>query len=67
MDLPRTWEGRNLIDYLAKLREGQSRLIKVTQEFLSKNQRKRTIDGGEKSKKVVDFHVGNCVLLQYPN
>ena len=36
MDLPRTWEGRNLIDYLVKLRDGQARLIKVSQEFLSK-------------------------------
>jgi len=34
-----------------KLRDGQARLIKVTQEFQSKNQRKRTIDGGEKVKK----------------
>ena len=51
MDLPRTWEGRNLIDYLMKLRDGQARLIKVTQDFLSKNQRKWTIDGGEKTKK----------------
>ena len=55
MDLPRTWEGRNLIDSLVKLREGQARLIKVTQEFLSRNQRKRTIDGGEKSKKWLSF------------
>ena len=34
MDLPRTWERRNLLDYLVKLRDGQTRLIKVTQEFL---------------------------------
>ena len=34
-------------------------MIKVTQEFLSKNQHKRTIDGEEKTKKVVDFQVGN--------
>ena len=45
----------------------KARLIKVTQEFLSKNQRKRTIDGGEKAKKMVEFHVRNYVLLQYPN
>ena len=49
MDFPRTWEGRNLMDYLVKLRDGQARLIKITQEFLSKNQRKRTIEGGEKT------------------
>ena len=67
LESPRTWEGRNLLDYLVKLRNGQARLIKVTQEFLSKNRRKRTIDGGEKANKVVEFHVGNYVLLQYPN
>jgi hypothetical protein len=50
-----------------KLRNGQARLIKVTQEFLSKNQRKRIIDGGEKANKVVKFHAGNYVLLLYPN
>ena len=52
---------------MVNLREDQARLIKVTQENLSKNQRKRTIYGGEKVNKVVDFHVGNYVLLQYPN
>ena len=30
MDLPRTWEGRNLIDHLVKLRDGRARLVKVT-------------------------------------
>ena len=48
MDLPKKWDGRNLMDYLMKLRESQARLIKVTQEFLQKNQRKPTIDGGER-------------------
>jgi len=66
MDLPRTWEGRNLINSLVKkLHDGQARLIKVTQEFLSKNQRKRTIDGGEKTKKVVEFQVGNYVPIDH--
>ena len=68
MDLNKTWESRNLLDHLVKLRDGQAILIKVTQEFLLKNQRKRTIDGGEKANKVVYFYVGNCVvLLQCPN
>ena len=59
--------GRNLIDYLVKLRGGRARQIKVTQEFLSKNQQKWSIDGGEKVNKVVEFHVGNYVMLQYPD
>ena len=42
MDLPKTLKGRNLLDYLVKLRDDKARLIKVTQEFLSKK-RKRTI------------------------
>jgi len=37
------------------------------QEFLSKDQRKQTIDGGKIANKVVDFHVSNYMLLQYPN
>ena len=66
-DLPKKWEGRNFIDNLVKQREDQARFIKVTQDLLSKYQRKRTIDGGEKVNKVVDFHVSNYVLLlQYP-
>jgi len=49
---------------MVKLRDGQARLNKVTQEFLSKTQHKRTIDGGEKANKVVKFHVVIYVLLQ---
>ena len=46
MDLPKMGRGPNLIDYLVKLRDGQARLINITQVFLSRSQRKRTIDGG---------------------
>ena len=52
-----------MLNYLVKLRDGQARLIKVTQEFLSKNQRNQIIDGEEKAHKVVEFHVSNYMLL----
>ena len=42
-------------------------LIKSTQDYLKKNQRKRSSDGQVKSKKVTKFEVGNYVLLQNPN
>ena len=42
-------------------------MIKSTQHYLKKNQRKRSLDGQVKSKKVTKFEVGNYVLLQYPN
>ena len=53
----------NLIDYLVKLREGKARLIKVTQDFVQKISE----NGPWMVEKVVEFHVGNYVLLQYPN
>ena len=53
-----------MIDYLVKLRfEGQARLKRHSIEKSAKN----NIDGGENDKNVVKFHVGNYVLLQYPN
>ena len=66
-DVPVEWGGRKVEDYLIKLREGQSMLIKSTQDYLKKNQRKRSSDGQVKSKKVTKFEVGNYVLRQYPN
>ena len=37
LDLPEMWwEGLNLIDCLVKMREGQARLIEVTQDFLDR-------------------------------
>ena len=54
--------GGSKFDRLVKLREGQARLIKATQDFLSKSQQKRTIDGGEQVNKVVDFHAGICAV-----
>jgi hypothetical protein len=50
MDVPTNWSGRNVEDYLVKLREGQATLVRVTREFLKKNQRKRAADGRESVK-----------------
>ena len=44
------WGGKKVEDYLVRLREAQVTLIKATQEFLKKNQRKRAADGRVKSK-----------------
>ena len=64
----RLWnEGQKKEYYVVKLREGQAILIKSTQDYLKKNQTKRSSDGQVKSKKVSKFEVGNYVLLQYPN
>jgi len=67
MDVPSDWGGKKVEDYLVRLREAQVTLIKATQEFLKKNQRKRAADGRVKSKKVTIFEVGQFVLLQYPS
>ena len=67
MDVPSDWGGKKVEDYLVRLREAQVTLIKATQEFLKKNQRKRAADGRVKSKKVTIFVVGQFVLLQYPS
>jgi hypothetical protein len=40
MDLPEGTTGRNPEDYLVKLREAQAILVQVTQDYLSKHQRK---------------------------
>ena len=48
-----------------KLCKVQGKLIKVTHEFLSKNQQKWTINGGEKVNNVVEFHVANCFNFMY--
>ena len=42
LDVPVEWGGRKLDNYLVKLREGQALLIKLTQDYLKKNQRKVT-------------------------
>ena len=67
MDVPSDWGGKKVEDYLVRLREAQVTLIKATQEFLKKNQRKRAADGRVKSKNVTKFEVGQFVLLQYPS
>ena len=40
MDVPSDWGGKKVEDYLVLLREAQVTLIRPTQEFLKKNQRK---------------------------
>jgi len=47
MDVSADWSGRNVEDYLVKLREGQATLVRATREFLKKNQRKGAADGRE--------------------
>ena len=41
MDLPSEWANRDSLEFLSKLREAHSTLIRVTQDYLKKNQRKR--------------------------
>ena len=36
MDVPANWSGRNVEDYLVKLREGQAILFRPTREFLKR-------------------------------
>ena len=50
MDVPADGSGRNVDDYLVKLREGQATLVRATRDFLKKNQRKRAADGRESAK-----------------
>ena len=45
MDLPSDWGVKKVEDYLVRLREAQITLIRATQAFLKKNQRKRAADG----------------------
>ena len=54
--------GKNVEDYLVKLREGQAMLIKSNRDYL-KRIRERSSDGQVTSKKVTKFEVGNNVLL----
>ena len=58
MDIPADWSGRNIEDYLVKLREGQATLVRATRDFLNMNQRKRAADGQEKRQEVTKFEVG---------
>jgi hypothetical protein len=63
MDLPEGTTGRNSEDYLVKLREAQSILIQVTQGYLQRHQRKRSVDGGPKNSEVTRYAAGDYVLL----
>ena len=51
MDLPEGTTGRNSEYFLVKLREAQSILVQVTQDYLQRHQRKRSVDGGPKIRK----------------
>ena len=64
---PEGTTGRNPEDYLFKLREAQSILVQVTQDYLQRHQRKRSVDGGPKNSEVTKFAAGDYVLLTYPN
>jgi hypothetical protein len=66
MDLPEAWENRTVADYLLHLRQAQAILIKTTQDFLKKNQRKRGSDGEVRAPEDTQFREGQYVLLQYP-
>ena len=47
---PANWGGRKVEDYLVRLREGQSIILRATQDYLKKYQRKRSSDGGKSVK-----------------
>ena len=66
MDLPRT-TARNPEDYVVKLRDARSILVQATRYYLTKNQRKRGVDGVREDVEVTKFSVGDYVLLTYPN
>jgi hypothetical protein len=67
MDLPSDEEGRNIGDYLVKLRDMHALIIKATQHYLEGNQRKRARNAEPRPLSVPNFHEGQYVLLQYPN
>jgi len=58
MDIPADWPGRNVKDYLIKLREDQATLVRATREFLRNNQQKRAADGRKNRQEVTKFEVG---------
>jgi len=45
MDLPSEWANRDSLEFLPKLCEAHSTLIRVTQDYFKKNQRKRSVNG----------------------
>jgi hypothetical protein len=67
MDLPSEWANRDSLEFLSKLREAHSTLIRVTQDYLKKNQRKRSVNGRAKASEVTKFSIGDFVLLSYPS
>ena len=67
MDLRRTWLGRNLLDYLLKLHDGQARLNQGYSRISIEKSAQTDHGWWRRVKKVVEFQVGNYVLLKYPN
>ena len=65
LDVPADWGGRNVEDYLIRLRGGQSIILRATQDYLKKNKRKRSSDSRKKGQDEAKFKVGQYVLLQY--
>ena len=52
--MPAYWGGRKVKDYLVRLREVQSMILRATQDYLKKKQ------------KIIRLQVGHFFLLQYP-
>jgi hypothetical protein len=67
MDLPKDWNGRDIHEYLLKLREMQGLIIKATHNYLERNQRKRAREGHGIPSEVPGFREGQFVLLRYPS
>jgi hypothetical protein len=66
MDIPASWEGRPIEDYLETLRSAQESLIGSTQDYLAKNQRKRALNGKVSKNAGAPIEVGDYVLVRYP-
>jgi hypothetical protein len=63
MDLPASWANRSVVDYLVMLREMKAILIKNTQNYLSRNEPNRAVDGEVNVHEEPKFTVGQFVLL----
>jgi hypothetical protein len=67
MDVPESWNGRPLEDYLETLRAAQESLIGATQEYLATNHRKRSKNGRVVSAAGSKIEVGDYVHIRYPS
>jgi hypothetical protein len=66
LDWPKNQDDRTIGDSLLKLRDMHAVIIKLTQDHLEGNQRKRNSRGGLVSPSVPQFYEGQFVLLKYP-